>query len=100
MARRKKHSRQCCLDCGLDTFEAEEYYVLHDELWQRINPQIEGMLCISCAEKRLGRKLNGADFADVPINIVHAERSPVIASRFWARDKNGMDLSDMRGYEI
>lgn len=37
-------------------------YRLLDELWARVNPAIEGMLCLECVEKRLGRQLTPDDF--------------------------------------
>jgi hypothetical protein len=52
-----------CLDCGLDTVTAREYYLLCDDVWAetRVGPQ-EGVLCIGCVEGRLGRRLNSRDF--------------------------------------
>jgi hypothetical protein len=49
-----------CLDCGKNTWD--EYYMLKDSLWEKIHPEISGMLCLDCAERRLGRKLVSADF--------------------------------------
>lgn len=57
-----------CLDCDIDTGDINEYYMVHDKLWRRINPQIDGMLCVTCTETRLGRVLNHEDFTDAPIN--------------------------------
>jgi hypothetical protein len=56
-----------CLDCGIDTSDGQ-YYMLHNWLWQKINPDIQGMLCIPCAETRLGRKLVREDFVDCRLN--------------------------------
>lgn len=39
-----------------------------NEVWATANKQRYGMLCIGCLESRLGRKLNGEDFPDYPIN--------------------------------
>src|ERR1700745_3106065 len=55
-----------CADCGCDTREIGEYnYLLLDDIWEQIWPgttfeswdEMEGkyILCIACAEKRLGR---------------------------------------------
>ena len=61
-----------CIDCGQNTSSSvlQEYYMLKDELWNKINPEREGMLCIDCAERRLGRKLTPSDFADLPVNTL------------------------------
>jgi hypothetical protein len=75
-----------CRDCGIDTDEIAEYYMLLDPIWE----QVEGNdrhLCIGCVENRLGRTLCASDFADVNVNTsVSLPRS----SRLRAR------LSDMR----
>jgi hypothetical protein len=60
------HARGRCLDCGIDTYEAGEYYVVRDEIWPL--PVDGGMLCVGCLEKRLGRRLQRADFTDAPLN--------------------------------
>ena len=57
-----------CLDCKVHTSNIGEYYMLNDKLWEDINPNKTGMLCIGCAENRIGRKLIKADFMNVPIN--------------------------------
>lgn len=61
--------RQNCLDCGWNTRALNEYYRVHDELWQRVVPDKCGMLCIGCLEKRVGRPLTREDFSlETPIN--------------------------------
>ena len=57
----RTHDRFNCLDCGQDTAQLHEYYMLRDDLWRQINPTIDGMLCIGCVEKRLGRRLQRGD---------------------------------------
>ena len=57
-----------CMDCGVDILEIKEFYMIHDELWAQINPQLEGLLCIGCVEKRLGRKLKPEDFLPYKTN--------------------------------
>lgn len=45
-------------------------YTLIDSIWAQINPDIEGLVCIKCAEERLGRKLKLSDFnLEAPINF-------------------------------
>lgn len=75
-----------CADCGVNTLEIEEYYVIKDNLWKEIlekDPQlseedrrkqgISTMLCIGCVEDRLGRKLNQDDFKEIRINQINGE---------------------------
>lgn len=57
-----------CMDCGVHTVKAGEYYMLTDRVWAKVHDQYEGMLCIGCVEERLGRKLRASDFARCPLN--------------------------------
>src|SRR5262245_59046254 len=73
----------CCIDCGKDTDSSQEYYMLHDDLWRQLvrRPHRKGMLCLDCAERRLGRDLNAADFKNVPVNAQQAKVCPALARR-------------------
>ena len=62
LASMKDRSSFLCLDCGVDTGAIDEYYRVTNELWARVNPGGDGMLCIGCLEKRLGRELTPDDF--------------------------------------
>ena len=77
-----------CGDCGYPTNELgefgdrvpgkREWYVVTDEVWEAAGMPLadhedavysgEGILCVGCLERRLGRELVGADFAPVPLN--------------------------------
>jgi hypothetical protein len=49
-----------CMDCTIETSSWQDpgnYYMLHDDLWVSIVPDSKGLLCIRCAERRLGRGL-------------------------------------------
>lgn len=59
-----------CINCDINTSEINEYYMIEDHLWKKVNPNITGMLCIGCVENKLGRKLNSADFTPYPINQI------------------------------
>jgi hypothetical protein len=50
-------------------------------VWLRANPNDDGMLCISCLERRLGRILNRYDFITAPINIVEFQDSSKLINR-------------------
>jgi hypothetical protein len=75
--------RWLCLDCTKDTDTSQEYYMLKLKIWKSINPKIDGMLCLSCAEKRLGRKLVHRDFTLTPVNFGQARVCPALAERFF-----------------
>jgi hypothetical protein len=63
---RIRHGDPRCVDCGVDTVEAREGYMVRDDVWP-LDPR-GGMLCVGCLERRIGRRLAPADFTDVPIN--------------------------------
>ena len=67
-----------CLDCSVNTSEIEEYYALVDEVWLEAQPDKDGMLCVGCVERRLGRTLRESDFNETaPINRLgwpHSDR--------------------------
>jgi hypothetical protein len=65
-----------CLDCQVDT--TSEYYVIQRALWKKVNPKIDGMLCIDCLEQRLGRNLTKKDFTQAPLNSQHIERKSAL----------------------
>ena len=71
-----------CLDCGVNTDEIGEYYMLTNEVWKEAVPDLVGMLCINCVELRLGRQLWPEDFMDSPINYFHSRLSARVLSRF------------------
>jgi hypothetical protein len=58
-----------CKDCGVDTFEINEYYMVTKDLWRQYGVK-RGMLCIACLEKRMGRSLTLDDFTDCILNRV------------------------------
>jgi len=65
-----------CRDCGINTLEINEYYMLKNDIWLQINGgHLKGILCIDCAEKRLGRMTTPNDFNDYPINDQCAEKN-------------------------
>jgi hypothetical protein len=61
-----------CADCGVDTVDIGEYYMLHDEVWSATGmptkPDLRSYLCVGCVEGRVGRILSRADFTDAPLN--------------------------------
>jgi hypothetical protein len=69
------------MDCDVDTYVNQQYYMLKDRLWSRIHPPIDGMLCLPCAEKRLGRSLTRKDFKNVAVNAGQARVCPELAVR-------------------
>jgi hypothetical protein len=52
-----------CIDCGIDTIAIGEFYAVCDTVWARSGlGENDGMLCVGCLERRIGRKLRRADF--------------------------------------
>ena len=78
---RRLRSSVYCLDCGVDTYKIEQYYMLRNGVWRSINFKRSGMLCLACAERRLGRPLAAPDFASVPVNAKQALLCPELALR-------------------
>lgn len=68
-----------CLDCGVNT--QDEYYMLHNHVWNSIAGTCDGMLCVTCVEQRLNRDLCAADFSDVPLNHIKLPRSASLVER-------------------
>jgi hypothetical protein len=59
-----------CMDCRANTLHLDEFYMVHDEIWESAIPKKKRtrMICIGCLEKRLGRLLTPQDFTDAPVN--------------------------------
>lgn len=70
-----------CVDCATDTCAIHEYYMLKDAIWNKIYDSPTGMLCLGCAETRLGRNLQRDDFIDMPINLGFFPRSDRFLNR-------------------
>lgn len=82
-----------CHDCDLGTYR--EYYLLHDELWDGITQDGARILCIGCAERRLGRRLEPEDFAmDAGANDPMPHDSRRLSDRRGQRDEfiEGVEL--------
>lgn len=65
---KKSRTKWLCLDCGIDVGRAGEHYMLVDKTWHLTGLGSIGMLCVLDVEKRIGRKLNPADFNDSYLN--------------------------------
>jgi len=54
-----------CVSCNKDT-SGGEYYTVSDELWAASGlGGNDGMLCLRCCEKRIGRELRPEDFTHI-----------------------------------
>lgn len=53
-----------CEDCEKEDFD---YFMVQNEIWEKFGNG-EGLLCMSCLEKRMGRKLKAEDFTDCVLN--------------------------------
>ncbi len=57
---RKPHMLSC-YDCGCMPWDMGEDFYVNDKLWKKIMP-LDGIVCVGCFEKRLGRQLTLKDF--------------------------------------
>ena len=78
--RNPKRPRRLCRDCeveiggcrrGKTSFNIG--YMLKNKLWRKVidneDGSTRGLLCITCAQLRLGRKVKPSDFKPVPLNL-------------------------------
>ena len=70
-----------CVDCAACTLCDGEYYMVHNEIWDRTGLD-RGMLCIGCLEQRIGKLLTARDFTDAPINDIFGNNG---SARLMAR---------------
>lgn len=85
MSRKNSRKRFLCVDCQMDTGKNNEFYFIKTELWLSVMPTINGMLCIGCLEKRLGRQLKADDFTEASINSPrHGAKSLRLLNRLRA----------------
>lgn len=83
MSTRKK-SKWNCLYCTQNT--QYEHFFLKDEVWKKIHNSSKGMVCISCCEKKLKRKLNTTDFTSAFINSPkYGKKSLLVLERLGAK---------------
>jgi len=75
-----------CMDCDGNTLHLNEYYMVHDNVWDPVVPESRGMLCIGCLELRLGRLLVASDFTDAPVNHGFTIQSPRLIDRMNSDD--------------
>lgn len=64
-----KKKARLCMDCKVDTVAIGEYYFIETNVWLSVVHSKKGMLCISCLEKRLKRRLTRKDFTPCYINF-------------------------------
>jgi len=74
-----------CTGCGKKLFEsgcvrAVDYYMLTDDLWKKIADDLDKMLCMACAEKRIGHTIVKDDLKPCPVNEHHP-----IFNKFYKR---------------
>lgn len=80
----KSRRKFLCLDCGIDTGKIKEFYFVTTEIWLQAVDSANGMLCIGCLEKRLGRILDKEDFPNITINSVRFnDKSQRLMSRMF-----------------
>lgn len=63
----RSKSKWNCVDCGRNT-KLEHYFVNEDVWFVLAKMPEQGMLCVNCIEKRIGRQLTSSDFTQAHIN--------------------------------
>lgn len=82
MSKKRSRKKFLCQDCQIDTGKNNEFYFIKTELWLSVMPTINGMLCVGCLEKSLGRKLRADDFTKASINSPkHGQKSLRLLNR-------------------
>lgn len=56
-----------CVDCQIHTGAVGDYYMVQDDMWETHGVG-DGMLCLVCLEKRVGRELKADDFTEALVN--------------------------------
>jgi hypothetical protein len=59
-----------CMDC-LRPPEREDEFMVEDPLWSYIMGTRGGVICLTCFEFRLGRKVKCSELKDCPSNHLH-----------------------------
>ena len=60
-----------CLDCGKDTFlDDKDYYMVKEDIWEKIGAPKFGMLCMDCLETRHGHKLRKEEILLCPLTEI------------------------------
>lgn len=74
-------SQFLCVDCEESVTDKGEFFLVHDELLQEVELE-EGLLCVSCFEKRLGRELQYFDFTSAMVTSSREiNKSELLAKR-------------------
>jgi hypothetical protein len=86
-----------CIDCHVDIYEIDEYYMVYDHVWHAAGMGRyidDGMLCLDCLSRRLGRRLYLDDFTPLPMNRKeHTAHSILWAVRAGADQVTAGDAS-------
>jgi hypothetical protein len=68
------------MDCGANV--RGEFFIIHHALWAEVvGPSRAGKICVPCLEVRMGRRLEPADFMDVPGNDLTWRKTPRLRER-------------------
>jgi ferredoxin len=78
--------RHTCNDCGVNVIRIGDYCLIEQEIWKdQQHLKWTDNLCISCVEKRLGRKTTWADFYFLPPCVEGFPMSALLTERLdWA----------------
>ncbi len=79
-----------CMDCSVNTGHIGEYYMLLRDVWRSAHSTCDGMLCIACVERRLGRMLASKDFTNAACNKPSCWEMAYISPRMLSRISDGL----------
>lgn len=86
MTKKKLNETELCVDCKVNCFETNEYYMVTDACWKRAGmTQNGGMLCIGCLEGRLGKRLQPRDFSECVLNWRNVFAPDTVSQRLLSR---------------
>lgn len=80
-----------CLDCKRNVTDLEEMFMVFDEVWLEVVRNRQGMLCVKCFEKRLGRQLVHGDFTHCHLNAGKENKSQLLLDRLGSLIVHGDD---------
>lgn len=86
MTKKKLNETELCVDCKVNCFEINEYYMVTDACWERAGMTPNGgMLCIGCLEGRLGKRLQPRNFSECVLNWRNVFAPDTVSQRLLVR---------------
>jgi hypothetical protein len=82
---RRAIARFKCNDCGVNVIKTGDFYMLNPEIWEdQLHLSWTDNLCVTCLEKRIGRKISFADICSLP-SVEGFPMSAVLVDRLFGK---------------